>query len=125
MTLFPNECVSFIVEGTIVTGDGQSQWEAPYAGEIVAVEGFIANVGTVGGQTRIQISCGATDYLTTEGDFVQASGTGLMENAVLAVNPTFDAGDIIELDIDTVPTGTDSADLHIRLWVKIAPVDGY
>jgi len=124
MALWPRVCVPFILSGTITTGDGKAKWEAPFAGEITAVDGFIKTLGTgAGTSTDIQISNGSTDYLTTVGAFEVDSGTNLLESQVLAENPTFDADDVIEIDVDAVSTSP--GDAVIRVWVKMAPVDGY
>jgi len=104
----------FWIPGTIVVGDGKAKIKMPAGGRIMKVDGYIGTLGTGAGQTRIQISNGATDYLSTRGDFVVASATGLMENAVLASLPTFNRGDTLELDVDTIPANSDSANLSVR-----------
>ena len=81
--------------------------------------GAIGTLGTGAGQTRIQVSNGATDYLTTRGDFVVASGTNLMENQVLDTLPTFDRWDIIELDVDAIPADSNSANVLVSLYVLL------
>lgn len=124
MALFPRVCVPFVIPGTISTGDGQAKWEAPFAGEVVAIEGFLGTLGSGGTtSTDVQASIGAVDLLTTVGAFEVDSGTNLLESAVLKPNPTFDIGDVIEIDVDAISTSP--ADMLIRLWVKMAPVDGY
>lgn len=102
--------------GTITVADGVVKWRAPAGGRILAVDGFIGTTGTVNGQTRVQISNGSTDYLSTRGDFTW-NGNGLMANHVLAASPTFNRNDTIELDIDTIPGGSDSANLQVLLYV--------
>jgi len=103
----------FWVPNTIVVGDGQAKIKMPAGGRIMKVGGYIGTLGTGAGQTRVQVSNGATDYLSTSGDFVVASATGLMENAVLVALPTFNRGDTLELDIDTIPANSDSANLSV------------
>ena len=103
--------------GTLATtGDGKVKLEATAPGRILGVDGFIGNLGSGGGQTKIQISNGLTDYLSTRGDFIIASGTNLMENQVLISSPDFYRGDIIELDVDEIPGNSDSANLSVYLW---------
>ncbi len=103
------------VPGVLTTGDGKAKWKTPAGGRILKVGGYIGTLGTGTGQTRVQVSNGDTDYLSTRGDFVVASGTGLMENAVLAASPTFNRSETIELDIDTIPGNSDGADLQVWL----------
>lgn len=102
--------------GVLTTGDGKIKWLTPAGGRILKVRGAIGTLGTGAGQTRVQVSNGATDYLTTPGDFVVASGTNLMENQVLTSSATFNRGDTIELDIDVIPGGSDSADVSVLLY---------
>ncbi|KKN82083.1 hypothetical protein LCGC14_0313500 [marine sediment metagenome] len=106
----------FYIDGTIVTGDGKAKIKMPAGGRILKVKGFIEDVGTGAGQTRIQVSNGATDYLTTRGDFVVASATGLLENQVLAASPTFDRNDTLELDVDGIPGNSDSKELLVTVF---------
>lgn len=109
--------LEFWVPGTIAVGDGKAKIKAPAGGRILKVDGYIGPLGTGAGQTRVQISNGATDYLSTRGDFVVASATGLMENAVLAASPTFNRGDTLELDVDAIPANSDSANLQVLIYV--------
>jgi len=105
----------FWVPNTIVVGDGQAKIKMPAGGRIMKVGGYIGTLGTGAGQTRVQVSNGATDYLSTPGDFVVASATGLMENAALVASPTFNRGDTLELDVDTIPANSNSANLSVWL----------
>jgi len=113
---------SFWVPGTIAAGDGQAKAEAPAGGRILAADGYIDDYGSGAGQTRVQLSNGAVDYLSTPGDFIVASATGLMESEVLASSPTFNRGDTIELDIDAIPGNSDSSDLQVLVYVLLFPV---
>ena len=111
---FPSLAVwEFWVPGTIAVGDGKAKVKVPAGGRIMKVGGYIGTLGTGAGQTKVQVSNGATDYLSTRGDFIVASATGLMENAVLATSPTFNRGDTLELDVDTIPANSDSANLSV------------
>ena len=106
----------------LAVGDGQAKWEAEAGGQIWGIGGYIEGLGTGAGGTTVQISNGATDYLSTRGDFLVASATNLMENAVRAAGPRFDRGAVLELDIDAVPAGADSSNLHVFLYVLIYAV---
>lgn len=124
MALYPRICVPFVIPGTITAADGKAKWKAPFAGEVVAVEGYITTLGTgATTSTDIQVSIGAVDLLTTVGAFEVDSATNLLESQVLRPNPTFDADDVIEIDVDAISTAP--ADALIRVWVKMAPIDGY
>lgn len=112
----------FWLPGTIATGDGQAKILTPAGGRIIAVDGYIDDYGSGTGQTRVQVSNSATDYLSTRGDFVVASATSLMENAVLAASPTFNRGETLELDIDAIPSGSDSSGLQVVVYAIIFPV---
>jgi hypothetical protein len=101
--------------------DGADRWKMPAAGYVFAVTGFISTLGTGTGQTRIQIrrNRGDVDMLATPGDFMVASSTGLLENQVLGSDVTFMKGDVLYLDIDGVPSGTDSADIRVDVWTYL------
>jgi len=112
-------CVELTASGTITVADGKAQCTMPFAGEIEDIQGYIETLGTgAGTSTDIQISNGATDYLTTVGAFEVDSATNLLEGQVLASNPAFEIDDIIELDVDAV--STNPADIHIWVWVKVS-----
>lgn len=102
--------------GVLTVADGVAKWKTPAGGRVMKVRGEIGTLGTGAGQTRVQVSNGATDYLSTRGDFIVASGTNLMENQVLVALPTANRGETIELDVDTIPAGADSADLSVLLY---------
>jgi len=102
--------------GVLTVADGVVKWIAPAGGRILWVSGTIYILGTGAGGTQIQVSNGATDYLTTPGDFVVASGTRLMENQVVAPDAYFDRGDIIEIDVDAIPAGADSSTVSIYIY---------
>lgn len=103
------------LRGILSVIDAWTYQEAPAAGTFVAVDGWIRDVGAGAGQTRIQISNGTTDYLSTRGDFVQG-GTHRMINQVLAANPDFAGGDRLDIDIDDIPGGGLSQDALITAW---------
>lgn len=88
---------------------------APAAGQIVAVDGWIRDLGSGTGQTSIQVSNGATNYLSTEGDFVQG-GNHQLQNQALATDLDFDGGDQIDLDVTDIPTGGLSGDALVTVW---------
>jgi hypothetical protein len=113
------ECFELWLPGTITTGDGKFYYEAPAAGKIAKVDGFIQSLGSGAGQTRIQIhdATSGIDMLGTRGDFVVASGTKRLENQVLISDPSFIKGDILRLDVDAIPAGANSAWACIYLWV--------
>ncbi len=105
--------------GIIATGDGKYKLTLPAAGRISQVEGYIRNLGTGGGQTRIQLRIGLTDYLSVRGDFVVASGTNRLENQVLVADTSFIRDTVLELDVDSIPGNTDSIDACIVVWCEL------
>lgn len=108
--------------GVLTVKDGEPKWEAEAGGRILKIDGAIGVLGTGAGQTRVQVSNGATDYLSTEGDFVVASGTNLMENQVLGASPLFNRGETVELDTDTIPAGNDSANASVYMYCLLFEV---
>lgn len=110
--LFP---LRWICKGILAVASPAASHVAPAAGRIVAVDGWIADSGAGAGQTRVQISHGATNYLATPGDFV-VGGSKSMANAVLAANIDFAQGDQMDLDITTVPAGGMSSGLVVTAW---------
>ena len=110
----------------LTTGDSKARWKAPAGGRILKVGGSITTLGTGTGQTRVQIhnATGPVDMLSTRGDFIVASATRLLENQVLIASPTFNKNDVLHLDIDSVPSGADSAYAHIWMLVLLYGVKG-
>lgn len=108
--------------GVLTVADGVAKWKTPAGGRIMKIRGEIGTLGTGAGQTRGQVSNGATDYLSTRGDFVVASGTNLMENQVLAALPTFNRGETVELDVDTIPADSNSANVSVLLYCLLFEV---
>lgn len=109
-------CLSWKLMNIIALGDQVCRHLAPNAGTIMAVDGYIADLGAGGGQTRIQISNGAVDYLAVRGDFVCAPPDKIMQNQVLGTNLTFAQGDPLDIDVDSIPAGGLSKDATILAW---------
>ncbi len=107
-----------VLPGTLAVQDAAASHVTPAAGRVIAVDGWIADLGSGSGQTRVQISNGAVDYLATRGDFV-CGGSQQMVGQVLGNSLDFAAGDRIDVDVDAVPSGSDSADARITLWAWI------
>ena len=125
VTIWPQPLVlEMWYDGTLTTGDGKVKVTMPAGGRILKIEGWIHTLGTGSGQTRIQVSNGATDYLTTRGDFVVASASNLMESQALAVSPapTFQRGEELELDVDDIPSGANSAGLQVLIYAALFKV---
>jgi len=105
----------------IIVGDGQFLYYPAAAGYFLSVVGYIEDSGAGGGQTRIQLSQEATDFLATPGDFA-AGGVGVgaaMTNQVLAAVTNFVAGKPLELDVDTVPGAANSNSMRVTAWVMM------
>jgi hypothetical protein len=110
--------LDFLLPGILAVQDAISSHVAPGAGRIVAVDGWITDLGSGTGQTRIQISNGATDYLATRGDFV-CGVSRQMANQVLGTDLDFAGGDQIDIDVDAIPSGGLSAEARISVWARI------
>jgi hypothetical protein len=106
------------IRNTIAVASPHASHVAPAAGRIIAVDGYIRNVGAGAGQTRVQISNGATDYLSTPGDFL-VTGDHEMTNQVLAANTDFADGNQIDLDVTAIPAGGLSTGLLVTAWCLI------
>ena len=97
--------------GAITVADGKWKWKAPYAGEVIAVGGYIKTLGTGGGtgtdiQLRNETPAPDVDILSTVGRFDVTAATNLLQNQVVNVNnASFAAADIIGLDVDAISTG--------------------
>lgn len=111
------EVIPLFVPGTLAVGDGAAKWVAPLDCRLVHVGAWLKNTGATAGNTSIQVSSGATDFLTATLDiaFNDADGLGVSEN--------FSTQDIakdavVEVDIDAIPTGA-SADLTVYLTVYV------
>lgn len=90
----------------------------PAAGRIVAVDGFIGDLGAGAGQTSIQLRnvTQTKNYLSTEGDFVCAPPDREMQNHVLATDLDFNGQDEIACDITDIPGGGLSKNANITAW---------
>jgi hypothetical protein len=115
-------------ENPITLADDKFRLTVPYDGEILgalsgpAITGHIANAGTgAGSSTDIQISNVTTgrDYFATEPTFEvddkDASGRALLSGGMLNGRPTFRQNDVLALDVDALPTNSDSAQMTITL----------
>ncbi|MDP2727240.1 MAG: hypothetical protein Q8P59_06820 [Dehalococcoidia bacterium] len=111
--LFP---LRFRLRGIIGVAAPFASHPAPAAGRIIAVDGYIADLGSGAGQTRIQISNGATNYLSTPGDFVSAPPEKRLQNQVLATVLDFAKGDSIDVDVTAIPAGGLSKDAVVIAW---------
>lgn len=103
------------LRGIIDQRDAYTSIVPTAAGTIVAVDGWIRDLGAGGGQTRVQLSNDTTDYLATTGDFV-TGGSNQMVNQVLGADLDFAAGDQLDADVDTIPGGGLSKDAVITAW---------
>jgi hypothetical protein len=110
--------VPLYVPGTLAVGDGAAKWIAPFDCRLVHVGAWVKNTGGTSGNTSIQVSVGATDYLTSNLLIAYNDTDGVAETEALA-NQDISKGSIVEVDIDAVP-GTASADLtvYLTLYVK-------
>ena len=111
-SLYP---IRWKLRGILSVFDAWTYQTALAGGTIIAVNGWIRDLGSGAGQTRIQISNATTDYLSTRGDFVQG-GTHVLINQVVAANADFAGGDRLDIDIDGIPAGGLSQDALITAW---------
>lgn len=112
--------MDFRLPGIIAVADAFASHVAPAAGRIISVDGWIGNLGAGAGNTTIQVSNGATDYLATPGDFVNAPPANYaLANAVLGTSLDFAQGDQIDVDVDAIPAGGMSRDASIWLYCLI------
>lgn len=111
--LFP---IRFILRGIIAVASPMASHRAPAAGRIIAIDGWINDLGSGAGQTRIQISNGATNYLSTPGDFVCAPPDRQLANAVLGASLDFAQGDQLDCDVTAIPGGGLSSNAIVTVW---------
>lgn len=108
--------MDFKLPGIISVRDAWASHVTPAAGRIFDIGGWIRDLGSGTGYTRVQISNGATDYLSVRGDFRCVPPIHSLSSAVLDANTDFAAGDQIDVDVDAIPTGGLSKDARIWLW---------
>lgn len=106
------------IRGIITAVSPHASHIAPAAGRIIAVDGFIRDVGAGAGQTRIQVSNGATNYLATPGDFLVV-GDHELTNQVLATDTDFADGDQIDIDVTAIPAGGMSSGMLVTAWCLV------
>ncbi len=104
----------FKVIPTLSAGNGAFKLYPMASGKPAYITGWLKTMGS--GNTRIQIAndTQSFDYLTSPGDFIPGSGTGLMENDVLDTTKTFMKTDVLRLDVDNTPG--DASGLYVTLW---------
>lgn len=106
---------------TLAAADGQWTWKAPYAGEFLAVGGYIKTLGTGAGTSsdfQIRNQTQTKDVLSTVGAFEVDSATNVLESMVVSTtNYAFAAADVIDLDCDAIASGSDAADAVI--WAVV------
>ena len=126
-TYFISDLQFICSQNPITVGDGKCKIKAPYDGEILgnasgaAVTGYIMEAGSgVAGLTTIQLrnETQTRDYLDTQPSFREAdqdaNGRAILSAGTLRSRPTFKQNDVICLDIDAIPAGSDSA--HATVW---------
>lgn len=90
---------------------------APAAGRIIGVNGSIADLGSGAGQTSIQVSNGATNYLSVEGDFINSAPPNFrLQNQVLGTSLDFAQDDPLDIDVTDIPAGGLSKWATIFVW---------
>ncbi|KKK72197.1 hypothetical protein LCGC14_2906300 [marine sediment metagenome] len=108
---------------TLTVADGQWTWKAPYAGELLAVGGYIKTLGTGAGTSsdfQVRNQTQTKDMLSTVGAFEVDSATNVLEGMVVdSTNYSFAVGDIIDLDCDARASGNDAADAVVWLVVLL------
>lgn len=107
--------VTVFLPGTLSAGDGAAKWIAPLDCKLVHVGAHLGDAGSTSGSTSIQVSSGATDYLSSTLDIAydDADSTG---ETTSFTSQAISKGDLVEIDIDAVPS-TASADLTVHLSV--------
>ncbi len=107
--------VPIAVQGTLSAGDGAAKWVAPFACRLAHVGAHLQNTGGTSGNTSVQVSVGATDYLSATLDIAYNDADRVASTSSLAAQ-SISRDDVVEIDIDSVP-GTASADLTVCLTV--------
>jgi len=109
-------------EDPIALGDGKCLWPAPYDFEILGIVGCILNAGTgAGSSTEFQIrnQTRSFDYYTTRPRFrvddKDANNRAVLHNGILGTRTTGKQGDVLALDCDVLPGGSDSHEA--TLWL--------
>jgi hypothetical protein len=109
--------MDFNLPGILAVDDARASHVAPAAGRIFDIGGWIRDLGSGAGRTKLQVSNGATDYLSTRGTFPNTLPVDKkLQNAVLGASLDFAAGDQIDIDVDEIPAGGLSKDARIWLW---------
>jgi hypothetical protein len=119
LNLWPKLVCAEFSRKTVTVMDGAYKYYPPAPGRIIAVDGWIEDSGSGGGQTRIQLSQSGIDFLATEGDFAAGGAGVVMTNQVLSAITSFVKGIPMELDIDTQPGNSDANDMHVNVWLML------
>ena len=110
--------VPFRLPGAITVADNKWKREMQFRGEILGYRGFIKTLGTGGGtstdiQLRNQTTTPDKDYFSTKPTFEVDSASNLLEGGELIASPTFQAGDVLVLDVDAISTGPADAEVTL------------
>lgn len=110
------------LENNITVGDAKLRLKVPYDGEILGarngprITGHIQDAGTgAGTYTEIQIrnvTTGRSYFSTTpkfQVDDKDVNNRCILSGGVLSSEPTFRQNDVLALDIEGIPGGSDSA----------------
>lgn len=113
--LFP---LAFWLPGILNVTDAYCIHVAPAAGRIVAVDGWIRDLGAGAGETEVDLYNGtqAKSYLSTTGIFDCAPANQQLSGHVLATDLDFDGGDSLQINVEAIPAGGLSKDAQITAW---------
>jgi hypothetical protein len=116
------------LENHVTVGDAKFRLKVPYDGEILGarngprITGHIQDAGTgAGTYTEIQVrnvTTGRAYFSTTprfQVDDKDANGRCILSGGVLSNEPTFRQNDVLALDVEGIPGGSDSA--YATVWV--------
>lgn len=111
----------FPMRGILAVQNGWGKHLPPAAGEIVAIDGWIRDLGSGAGATTMRIynETQAKSYFSVNGSFPMAPPNQQMQSHTLAADLTFEAGDVIRADVIAIPAGGLSKDANLNVWALV------
>lgn len=121
--------------GTLTVKDDYDQVTMGFGGVVWKVQANIGVNGTTSGNTDFVVEKDGTDMWTPaagcgriahdssalylEWDWENANWTGYASGQTYPpTGARVDAGDVLQLNVNVIPGGSDSVDLKVTLWIK-------
>lgn len=108
--------INMFVPGTLTVADGVCQFTVPFNSKVISAFMWLVEGGSSSGATTVTLSIGSTDLNSSAGSIAHDASPASAE--ITLTSPSMDEGDVLEIDVDAIPGGSDSTDLFVNLWCE-------